>query len=79
MKRSTKRRISTVVGVTLGAVTLTGLLAGSILADWQCRRGLCGHGWHLPKVEGNAEVHMSPDEARALAAALVHYATEATP
>lgn len=29
------------------------------------------------KVEGNAEVHMSPDEARALAAALVHYADEA--
>ena len=79
MKRSTKRRISTVVGVTLGAVTLTGPLAGSILADWQCRRGLCGHGWHLPKVEGNAEVPMSPDEARALAAALVHYANEATP
>ena len=26
-----------------------------------------------------AEVHMSPDEARALAAALVHYANEATP
>lgn len=49
MKRSTKRRISTVVGVTLGAVTLTGPLAGSILADWQCDRGLCGHGWHLPK------------------------------
>lgn len=46
MKRSTKRRISTVVGVTLGAVTLTGPLAGSILADWQCDRGLCDHGWH---------------------------------
>ena len=29
------------------------------------------------EVEGNAEVHMSPAEARALAAALVHYATEA--
>lgn len=28
-------------------------------------------------VEGNAEVHMSPAEARALAAALAHYADEA--
>ena len=31
------------------------------------------------QAEGNAEVHMSPDEARALAAALAHYANEATP
>jgi len=29
------------------------------------------------EIEGNAEVHLSPDEARALAAALVHYANEA--
>lgn len=29
------------------------------------------------QVEGNAEVHMSPAEARALAAALAHYAAEA--
>lgn len=29
------------------------------------------------EAEGNTEVHMSPDEARALAAALVHYADEA--
>ena len=32
--------------------------------------------WCL-EIEGNAEVHMSPAEARALAAALVHYADEA--
>ena len=77
MKRMTKRRLSTVIGCVLGGVTFTGPLAGAVLSDWQCRRGLCGHGWHLPKVEWNAEVHMSPDEARALAAALVHYADEA--
>lgn len=29
--------------------------------------------------DGDAEVHLSPAEARALAAALVHYATEAQP
>ena len=31
------------------------------------------------EIDGNAEVHMSPAEARALAAALVHYANETTP
>ena len=31
------------------------------------------------EVEGNTGIHLSPDEARALAAALVHYANEAAP
>jgi len=31
------------------------------------------------QAEGNTGIHLSPDEARALAAALVHYANEATP
>jgi len=48
----TKRRLSTVIGCVLGGVTFTGPLAGAVLSDWQCRRGLCGHGWHLPKDGG---------------------------
>lgn len=46
MKRSTKRKLSTVIGITLGAVTFTGPYAGDKLGDWQCRRGLCTHAWH---------------------------------
>lgn len=41
MKRSTKARLSTIVGVALSAATMTGPLGGQILADWQCQRGLC--------------------------------------
>ncbi|MBK6857789.1 MAG: hypothetical protein IPG97_15955 [Microthrixaceae bacterium] len=39
MKRTTKRRLSTVIGCVLGGVTFTGPLAGAVLSDWQCRRG----------------------------------------
>jgi len=46
MKRRTKARLSTVVGCTLAAITLTGPLGGMMLSDWQCKRGLCNHSWH---------------------------------
>lgn len=46
MKRITKRNLSTVIGCVLGGVTLTGPLAGQMLADYQCRHGLCRHSWH---------------------------------
>ena len=46
MKRTTKRKLSTVIGCVLGGVTLTGPMAGEWLSDYQCNRGLCGHGWH---------------------------------
>lgn len=46
MKRTTKRKLSTVIGCTLGAVTFTGPLAGEWLSEWQCNRGLCSHSWH---------------------------------
>lgn len=41
MKRSTKRKLSTVIGCTLGGITFTGPLAGLWLHDWQHRRRLC--------------------------------------
>lgn len=46
MKRTTKRKLSTVIGCVLGGVTLTGPMAGEWLANYQCRRGLCPHSWH---------------------------------
>lgn len=46
MKRKTKANLSTVVGITLGAVTMTGPLAGDMLGEWQCKRGLCPHRDH---------------------------------
>lgn len=46
MKRTTKRKLSTVIGCTLGAITFTGPIAGEWLADYQCNRGLCTHSWH---------------------------------
>ncbi len=46
MKRTTKRKLSTVIGCIIGGATVTGPLAGSILADWQCKRGLCTHSFH---------------------------------
>lgn len=46
MRRTTKRKLSTVIGCVLGGVTLTGPYAGMKLADYQCRRGLCRHSWH---------------------------------
>lgn len=42
MRRSTKRRLSTIIGVALGGITLTGPLAGQLLWEWQHKRGLCG-------------------------------------
>jgi hypothetical protein len=53
MKRSTKSRLSTVVGCVIGGVTFTGPLAGDILADYQCNRGLCDHSWHLHRYKGD--------------------------
>lgn len=52
MRRTTKARLSTVVGVVLGGVTFTGPLAGSVLADWQCKRGLCDHSYHWHRYYG---------------------------
>ena len=52
MKRKTKARLSTVVGIALGGLTLTGPLAGDILADWQCKRGLCSHSFHRHRYKG---------------------------
>jgi hypothetical protein len=46
MKRTTKRKLSTVVGCLIGGLTFTGPLAGDKLGDWQCKRGLCDHSWH---------------------------------
>ena len=46
MKRTTKRTLSTVIGYALGGVTLTGPLAGDLLSEWQCKRGLCDHEFH---------------------------------
>lgn len=40
MKRKTKRTISTIIGCTIGGLTMTGPYAGEKLADWQCTRGL---------------------------------------
>lgn len=47
MKRRTKARLSTVIGCIIGGVTLQGPWIGSVLADWQCKRGLCDHPYHL--------------------------------
>lgn len=46
MRRTTKAKFSTVIGCVIGAVTFTGPLAGDILAEWQCNRGLCPHAFH---------------------------------
>jgi hypothetical protein len=46
VKRTTKRKLSTVIGCALGAVTFTGPLAGQWLSDYQCKHGLCRHSWH---------------------------------
>lgn len=46
LSRKAKARLSTAVGCTLGAVTMTGPLAGVWLSDWQCKRGLCPHSSH---------------------------------
>lgn len=51
MRRVTKRRLSTAIGITLGAVTLTGPLAGHYLAEYQCNRGLCDHDFHWHRYE----------------------------
>lgn len=53
MKRRTKARLSTVIGCVLGGVTLTGPLAGDVLADWQCKRGLCDHAFHAHRCQGD--------------------------
>lgn len=54
MKWKTKRALSTLAGCTLGAVTMTGPLAGVWLADWQCNRGLCTHEWHRHRYQPKA-------------------------
>lgn len=46
MKRKTKQRLSTVVGIVLSGVTMTGPLGGDLLSQWQCKRGLCDHSFH---------------------------------
>lgn len=46
MKRKTKQRLSTVIGIALSGVTMTGPLGGDLLAEWQCKRGLCDHSFH---------------------------------
>lgn len=40
MKRSTKRKLSTVIGCVLGGITFTGPLMGDLLYEWQRKRGL---------------------------------------
>lgn len=52
MRRQTKARLSTVIGVALSAVTFTGPLGGDILAKWQCKRGLCPHSFHRHRYRG---------------------------
>lgn len=54
MRRATKARLSTVVGCVIGGVTLTGPLAGEILSDWQCKRGLCSHDFHAHRYKGKS-------------------------
>lgn len=46
MKRTAKRKLSTVAFCVLGGVTFTGPMAGVWMSDYQCRRGLCTHPWH---------------------------------
>lgn len=46
MSRATKRKLTTVIGCVLGAVTLTGPLAGQLTFEYQCRHGLCDHPSH---------------------------------
>lgn len=46
LSRKAKARLSTVAGCVLGGLTMTGPLAGDVLAQWQCKRGLCGHDFH---------------------------------
>jgi len=53
MKRKTKRKLSTIIGCTLGGVTFTGPLAGQLLSDYQCKRGLCTHSWHSYRYVAN--------------------------
>ena len=55
MKRTTKRKLSTIIGCTLGGITFTGPLAGQMLADYQCRHGLCPHSWHRYRYQNKAK------------------------
>lgn len=53
MKRRTKAKLSTVIGCALGGITMTGPLAGDLLAEWQCKRGLCKHSFHAHRYQGD--------------------------